>query len=114
MNLHIVWMCCLCDVVVEINPPGPITLRDPQGIAVTDIRATARIPIGTYTFECNAEDALWNVFPPPGNGLSFDQREHTLYGTPRSEFDKIQYNITVTNSAGSSSLIFSVESVYCD
>ena len=97
-----------------INPPGPITLRDPQGIAVTDIRATARIPIGTYTFECNAEDALWNVFPPPGNGLSFDQREHTLYGTPRSEFDKIQYNITVTNSAGSSSLIFSVESVYCD
>lgn len=69
--------------------------------------------MGAYTMECDAEESSWDIFPTPRYGLMFNQKDHTLSGTPYSVFDKMQYNITVTNSAGSSSLVFSVESVYC-
>ena len=67
----------------------------------------------TYTIECDAEEALWDINPRPIYGLSFNQKEHTLSGTTFTVFDKMEYNITVTNTAGSSWFVFSVESVYC-
>ena len=97
----------------DLNPPGPITLRDPTGNPITSIRITSLVDIGVYTFESNAEDAWWSVSPRLSGELYFDSSKRTLSGRTTKEFTAKQYNVTVTNDAGTSYLVFSIESVSC-
>ena len=100
--------------LVLSQSPGPIVLRDPQGNVVNEVRVTMLISMGVYKFECDVEKGRWAITPTLPAFMRFDSSDLTLSGTVRSVFPKQQFNITVTNDSGSSSLLFYVEAVYCD
>lgn len=103
----------ICIVLTNSQSPGPIILRDSQGVAVDEILVTSLIPMDIYTFECDVEKGKWSINPNLPSGMRFNTDSRTISGTVHSVFPKQQFNVTVTTDSGSSSLLFYVEVVYC-
>ena len=50
-----------------------------------------------------------SIAPPMGHGLTFNPTTGEISGTPSEAFESTQYTLTVTNSAGSDSVTFSLQ-----
>lgn len=98
---------------IAVDPPGPITLRNPSGEVTTDVVLMKYIPTGDYLFESTTADGNWSIEPSLPMGVYMDKETRKISGTPSMDMARKLYNLTLTNSAGSSSLLFFIEVALC-
>lgn len=103
----------LLSIAIAVDPPGPITLRNPSGEVTTDVVLMKYIPTGDFLFESTTADGNWSLEPSLPMGVYMDKEARRISGTPSMDMTRKLYNLTLTNSAGSSSLLFFIEVTLC-
>jgi len=89
---------------IEIIDSAPTTLSyTTPNVFIIDEAITNLVPM------VSGENLVFSILPSLPNGLSFDESTGIISGTPTELSQAIDYEVTVTNSGGSTSFTLSIE-----
>ena len=99
---------------MALEPPSSILLMDPNGKSVTSISLIQYVFSGNYSFVFTGENVKWSITPSLPQGIEINDSSFILSGTCDELISSTQYNFTVFNQVGFSSILFNIEVIECN
>lgn len=98
---------------INFGVPSSIIVKNAAGETITSFSTVQYTYIEKITLSCSETDVKWSITPSLPNSLSLNTNTGVISGQVLELLSTTQFNITATNSSGSTSIFFPITVSTC-